>query len=185
MRTRVGVLALQGCIAQHQPHIEAAGGVYQTVRTINDLNSVDALILPGGESSTMLLLIEQSGLEAALVKFFKEKPVWGICAGAILLAKEVLNPMQKSFGVFDITIERNGYGRQMQSSQEQLNNQAIAYIRAPRVTRYASSITVCHTYHGDPVWLKDKKNMITTFHPELSSEYPSFIHQMFVDQCLG
>lgn len=111
----IGVLALQGAVQPHKPHIEAAGGIFRAVKTPAQFEEVDGFILPGGESTTMLKLIEMFGLWDDLARQFKAKPVWGICAGSILIAEKVLNPSQKSFGLIPMTVERNGYGRQLDS----------------------------------------------------------------------
>ena len=104
----IGVLALQGAVDLHKAHIEALGAEFRAVKTAQDFDTVDALILPGGESTTMLKLIEVFGLWDALAAQFKRKPVWGICAGSILLASHVKNPEQNSFGALPLTICRNG-----------------------------------------------------------------------------
>ena len=108
----IGVLALQGAVQPHRPHIEAAGAQFMTVKTPEQFEQVDAFILPGGESTTMLKLIERFNLWDVLADQFSKKPVWGICAGSILLAETVTDPAQKSFGLLPVSVRRNGYGRQ-------------------------------------------------------------------------
>ena len=131
-KIKIGVLALQGAFQLHQRHIEALEAHYVPVVEKEDFENIDGLILPGGESGTMLKLIEAVGIKEVLRQLLNTKPAWGICAGAILMAKEVRNPAQPSLGVLDIEIERNAYGRQLESSQEMINNYWVSYIRAPK-----------------------------------------------------
>ena len=176
----IGVLALQGAVQAHKPHIEAAGATFCAVRTAQDFNTVDAFIIPGGESTTMLNLIERFQLWDILSDEFAHKPVWGICAGAILMAKNVKNPAQKSFGLLPITIERNGYGRQLQSHQRLIENYPVSFIRAPKITDIGDC-DVLATADDAPVWVRNGHHMASTFHPELTQQYPSPMHQEFVD----
>src|SRR5271156_2810052 len=115
MKKRAGILALQGDFEAHSQALERAGAEPVLVRTADDLNHIDGLVIPGGESTTMLKLVHVMQLREPLLKFAGEKPVFGTCAGAILLASEVRNPEQESFGMIDMTVERNGYGRQIDS----------------------------------------------------------------------
>lgn len=177
----IGVLALQGAVELHRPHIEAAGAEFRAVKTAKDFQDIDAFILPGGESTTMLKLIERFGLWDELAAQFAAKPVWGICAGAILMAETVLNPSQKSFALMPITIERNGYGRQLQSHTDTVDGYEVSFIRAPVVREIQADINIHATHNGDPVWLERGQYMLTTFHPELTMSYPSPMHQRFVD----
>jgi 5'-phosphate synthase pdxT subunit len=180
-RPVIGVLALQGCVQPHQPHIEAAGGIFLPVKTEADFNKVDAFILPGGESTTMLKLIHNFNLKDILLREFHTKPVWGICAGAILMASKVLDPAQDSFKLIDITLRRNGYGRQLDSTQRMLDGYPVSFIRAP-VIEYVQeqSIDVLAEQKGQPIWLKKGHYMMSTFHPELTPDYPSPMHQRFM-----
>lgn len=177
----IGCLALQGCVERHRPHVEAAGAEFQAVKTPAQFEQVDAFILPGGESTTMLKLIDNFDLWDALVSNFSIKPVWGICAGSILLAEKVLNPAQKSFGVLPITVQRNGYGRQLESHHAEINGYEVSLIRAPVIKEVAENVEVLASYDGSPVWVRHGKNMATTFHPELTFEFPSPMHRMFVE----
>lgn len=184
----IGVLALQGCVARHKPHIEAAGGEYRAVKTIQDFEAIDAFILPGGESTTMLTLIENFGLWEALAQHFTEKPVWGICAGSILLAQTVTNPVQKSFSIVPVTVQRNGYGTQRESHMIKINDYQVSLIRAPIITKIADDIEVKSTHQGHPVWVQCGNKMLTTFHPELTFDFPSPMHHAFMEiihQSLG
>lgn len=177
----IGCLALQGCVERHRPHVEAAGASFSAVKTPKQFEEVDAFILPGGESTTMLKLIERFDLWDVLAKEFAAKPVWGICAGSILLAEKVLNPAQKSFGILPITVERNGYGRQLDSHHAVVDGYEVSLIRAPVIKEIGKGVEVLAEHDGDPVWIRQGNNMATTFHPELTFEFPSPMHQIFVD----
>lgn len=177
----IGVLALQGCVERHRPHVEAAGASFMAVKTPENFEAVDAFILPGGESTTMLKLIDVFGLWDSLEKNLKAKPVWGVCAGSILLAEEVTNPAQKSFGLLPITVERNGYGRQLDSHQVFVDGYQVSFIRAPVITAVNDNLDILAEEGGRPVWVKNGRMMVTTFHPELTLDYPSPMHRHFVD----
>ena len=172
----IGVFALQGAFEAHKPHIEALGATYREIRKSEDCDGVDAYIIPGGESSTMLRLMKVLDLEDKLAEEFKNKPTWGICAGSILLAKKVLNPEQRSFGLIDCTITRNGYGRQLDSHNELVDGYPVAFIRAPIIDD-AGTAEVKAEAEGRPVWLAQNNIMVTTFHPELSPQAPSPMHE--------
>jgi 5'-phosphate synthase pdxT subunit len=177
----IGVLALQGAVEPHRPHIEAAGAEFRTVKTARQFDEVDGFILPGGESTTMLKLIDRFGLWDSLVENFKTKPVWGICAGSILLAEKVTNPEQKSFGLLPITVQRNGYGRQLDSHHDEIENYPVSFIRAPVITEVGGGVTTVAEHQGTPVWLEFGQYMVTTFHPELTLDFPSPMHRKFVE----
>jgi len=177
----IGCLALQGCVERHSPHVEAAGAEFRAVKTAKQFEGVDAFILPGGESTTMLKLIERFDLWDALANQFATKPVWGICAGSILLAQSVENPTQKSFGILPLTAIRNGYGRQLESEIIAINGYDVSFIRAPILTKPTRDIEILATRDNEPTWVKDGKNMATTFHPELTFDFPSPMHSMFVE----
>lgn len=176
----IGVLALQGCVERHKPHIEAAGALFKAVKSPEQFNTVDAFILPGGESTTMLKLIENFNLWESLEQNFKAKPVWGICAGSILLAEKVTNPTQKSFGILPITVQRNAYGRQLESHKKDIDGYEVSFIRAPVITAISPDVhTRAHNESG-PTWITHGSNMATTFHPELTLEFPSPMHKEFI-----
>ena len=177
----IGVLALQGAVDLHRAHVEAAGGEFRAVKTADDFQDIDGFILPGGESTTMLKLIERFDLWDVLVDQFKAKPVWGICAGSILLAEVVENPAQKSFGFLPMSIRRNGYGRQLQSHQKHISDFEVSFIRAPVITQMDVSIQALAMHHNDPVWVQKGQYMASTFHPELTLQFPSPMHQSFID----
>jgi len=182
MARRVGVLALQGDFEAHRKALERAGARAVEVRTAANLEQVDGLIIPGGESSAMLKLLDLEGLFRPLQDFGKKKPIFGTCAGAILLAKEVLNPRQASLGLMDLTVERNAYGRQIDSRIAQIDVAGkpaeAVFIRAPIIRRVGPKAKVLAEYQGDPVMVEEGKHLVATFHPELSSN--DWIHREFV-----
>ena len=177
----IGVLALQGAVEPHKPHIEACGAEFRTVKTAKDFENIDGFILPGGESTTMLKLIERFNLWDALDKNFKEKPVWGICAGSILLAEKVTDPEQKSFGILPMSVQRNGYGRQLDSHHAQIDGYNVSFIRAPVITEIANDIDILAEHENTPVWVQQGNKIASTFHPELTLDFPSPMHKHFID----
>ncbi len=177
----IGVLALQGAVEPHRPHIEAAGGEFRAVKTPAQFNECDAFILPGGESTTMLKLIDTFNLWDSLAENFAKKPVWGICAGAILIARKVTNPEQKSFALLPLTVERNGYGRQLDSHQAEINGYLVSFIRAPVFTDVGKDAEILAEHQGAPVWIKAGKYSASAFHPELTLDFPSPMHKKFVE----
>ena len=176
----IGVLALQGCVKPHQKHIEAAGHIYREVRTQEDLENIQGLILPGGESTTQLKLIANYSLEAPLQAAFKKMPVWGICAGAILLSRQVRSPEQRSFNLIDVEIGRNSYGRQLESFTSIQNGFEVAFIRAPKILSWGKTVEVIASQDNSPIWVQSRKCMLTTFHAELNPNAPSPIHEHFL-----
>ncbi len=177
----IGVLALQGAVELHKPHIEACGAEYKAVKTPAGFAQVDAIILPGGESTTMLKLIERFGLWDILTKEFSNKPVWGICAGSILMAQKVTNPAQKSFGLLPITIERNGYGRQLESHYAKISGYEVSFIRAPIITEIGREVEILASHNDQAVCVQSGDKIASTFHPELTKQYPSPMHKYFID----
>jgi 5'-phosphate synthase pdxT subunit len=178
----VGILALQGDFDAHCRAVERAGGHAVEVRTAIELEACDGLIVPGGESTTMLKLLDIENLTGPLRKFAARRPVFGTCAGAILLAHSVTKPSQPSLDMIDIDVERNAYGRQIDSRitrvQAGTNQMEAVFIRAPRILRVGPGGTVLATYNGDPVWVEQGRHMVTTFHPELTPD--SRVHQRFL-----
>jgi 5'-phosphate synthase pdxT subunit len=185
-RKRVGVLALQGDFEAHAKALERAGAEAVEVRSADQLNDVDALVIPGGESSTMLKLIELEHMLQPLREFGETHPVFGTCAGAILLASEVTNPRQESLGLMDIGVERNGYGRQLDSRIARLEPEGIeggleaVFIRAPIIRRVGESARVLARYEGDPVLVEQGRHMVATFHPELTAD--PRVHKLFLEK---
>ena len=182
--TKIGVLALQGDFDAHKRAIERAGAEARPVRTAADLEAFDGLVIPGGESTTMLKLLDIENLFEPLRRFGEVKPIFGTCAGAILLAKEVLNPAQHSLDLMDFTIERNAYGRQVDSriAEITVNGQAMeaVFIRAPIIRRLGPGAKVLATYLDSPVLVEQGKHMVATFHPELTAG--DTIHRHFVNK---
>jgi 5'-phosphate synthase pdxT subunit len=180
-KKKVGVLALQGDFEAHERALERAGADAVSVRTAEELNAVDGLVIPGGESTTMLKLLDYMNLKQPLMEFAKTKPVFGTCAGAILLAKEVINPSQDSLGVMDLTVERNAYGRQIDSRIAKLDDGLEAvFIRAPIIRHCGPGVKVLAKYEGDPVLVEQGKHMVATFHPELTRDIR--VHKLFLDK---
>ena len=179
-----GVLALQGDFEAHCRAIERAGGHAKEVRTQADLEECDSLIIPGGESTTMLKLLEEEDLVDPLRKFADVHPVYGSCAGAILLAREVSHPPQPSLGLLDIAIERNAYGRQMDSRISKLDapggEMEAVFIRAPIIRKTGEGVRTLAAYQGDPVWVEQGRHMVTTFHPELTADLR--VHRRLLDK---
>jgi 5'-phosphate synthase pdxT subunit len=191
-KKRVGVLALQGDFDAHARAIGRAGGEAVEVRTAEQLRSVDGLVIPGGESTTMLKLLNMMNLIEPLAEFARAKPVFGTCAGAILLATEVLNPSQQSFAALDLTVERNAYGRQIDSRVANISPAAefhrragagdveAVFIRAPIIRRVGPGVTVLAEYDGDPVLVEQGRHLVATFHPELTHD--ARVHRLFLSK---
>jgi len=181
-RLTIGVLALQGDFDAHRRRLEELGAKVVLVKKPEQLDEVEGLIIPGGESSTFLKLLGDAGFEK-LKNFVRLKPTFGTCAGAILLAKEVENPAQSGLGAIDMGIRRNAYGRQIDSSiREGLFRGSpieMVFIRAPKISRLGDGIEIVATEGSDPVVVRQGKTMAATFHPELSDD--TRIHQAFLD----
>ena len=180
---RVAVLALQGGWAAHGTALAQFGVKVAEARTVADLKKVDGLVLPGGESTTMLKLMEVNGLAGRLRELAVGGcPMLATCAGVILLAREVRNPAQASLGVLDAAVERNSYGRQIDSTvtaltveaPEELGTTTLegVFIRAPRVVDTGPAVRVVARRDGDPVLLRQGNLLAATFHPELSERSP-------------
>jgi len=179
---KIGVLALQGDFDAHRKRLEELGAEVVLVKKPEQLDDIAGLIIPGGESSTFLKLLGEDGF-AKLKDFVREKPTFGTCAGAILLANEVENPKQAGLGALDITIRRNAYGRQVDSSIREgqfLNDpMEMVFIRAPKIERVGKGVEVVAIEGNDAVMVRKGKTLAATFHPELSDD--SRIHQYFLD----
>ena len=183
---KIGVLALQGDFDAHRRRLEELGAEVVLVKKPEELDSIDGLVIPGGESSTILKLLGQAGFEK-LKQFVRLKPTFGTCAGAILLANEVENPKQPGLGALDITVCRNAYGRQADSSirEGRFRDEAIemVFIRAPKIERVGEGVEVIATEGNDPVLVRHGKTLAATFHPELSDD--PRIHQYFLEMVAG
>lgn len=187
---RIGILALQGAVAPHQAKLAELGVTAPAVREAAELERLDGLILPGGESTTFLKLIGHYGLAAPLQAFARTRSLWGVCAGSILLASRVENPSQQTLDILPITVRRNVYGRQNESfiADFQLRlpgqgpvTQEGMFIRAPGVTAREDSVSVLGEHDGWPVALQYGRHLATTFHPELSAG--SLLHEHFISLC--
>jgi 5'-phosphate synthase pdxT subunit len=186
---RVGVLAIQGDYEAHAAALRESAAEPFLVKTSDGLNNLDGLILPGGESTTMLKFLERDGFLEAVQAFAVRKPVFGTCAGAILLAKDVRNPAQRSLSILDIAVERNAYGAQRESAILMLDTQLpggpleTVFIRAPRIAATGPGIEILAQRDGFPVLVRQHglqtTTMAATFHPELSSDRR--VHRLFVE----
>lgn len=174
MKKRVGILALQGCVDPHAEHLKRLGADPVLVYRPSDLESVSGLILPGGESTTMLQLAKEWGLWEPLQRRAAEIPYWGICAGAILMASAVENPEQDCLGVMHLRVLRNAYGSQLDSFQDKIELSSGAedapavFIRAPRFLAWGKNVKVEGKVKGEAVYLEEGRHMVTAFHPELT-----------------
>ncbi len=184
-RPRVGVLAIQGDFAAHAQALVEAGADAVEVRTAAQLAGLDGLVLPGGESTTFLKFLERDGFLDSLRTFVAAKPTFGTCAGCILLATHVTQPAQESLAVLDASVERNAYGRQIDSAIRTGETTLpggpleMVYIRAPRITTVGPGVEVMAERDGFPVLVRQGRLLAATFHPELSVDRR--VHRYFVD----
>lgn len=183
------MLAIQGDYAAHAEALRDAGADPVEVRNPEELDSLDGLILPGGESTTMLKFLERRNFFDALKEFAATQPVFGTCAGAILLAREVRHPHQRSVGVLDMVVERNAYGRQIDSTiltaPSSLPGEPLemVFIRAPRIAETGAGVEVLARRDGAPVLVRQGRLMAATFHPELSGDRR--VHRLFVETVMA
>lgn len=187
---KIGVLALQGDFDAHRRRLEELGAHVVLVKKPEQLDEIDGLVIPGGESGTFLKLLGPAGFEK-LKQFVRLKPTFGTCAGAILLASEVENPPQAGLGALNIRVRRNAYGRQIDSSiregkftrdlDGQLRDSPLemVFIRAPKISKVGEGVEVIATEGDDPVVVRQGSAMAATFHPELSDD--PRIHQLFLN----
>jgi 5'-phosphate synthase pdxT subunit len=179
---KIGVLALQGDFDAHRRRLEQLGAEVVLVKKPEQLDAIDGLVIPGGESGTFLKLLGDAGFEK-LKQFVLLKPTFGTCAGAILLATEVENPKQAGLAALNIRIRRNAYGRQIDSSIREglLGNSPLemVFIRAPKIEHVGPGVEVIATEGSDPVAVRQGRAMAATFHPELSDD--TRVHQAFLD----
>jgi 5'-phosphate synthase pdxT subunit len=186
---KVGILALQGAVAAHARALEAAGAEPVAVKVPAELQGVDALVLPGGESTTMSMLLDSSGLREPLAeRLASGMPALGTCAGMILLASEVLDgrPDQRSFDAIDLTVRRNGFGRQVDSFEADLAVAGLpddepfhaVFIRAPVVERVGQGVEVLARVDGQPVVCRSGATFVSAFHPELTPD--ARLHELFL-----
>ncbi|MGH7353713.1 MAG: pyridoxal 5'-phosphate synthase glutaminase subunit PdxT [Candidatus Rokuibacteriota bacterium] len=185
---RIGVLALQGDFALHARALARCGAVAVEVRKPEELPDLDGLIIPGGESTTLLKLMDAWGFVPALEKFHASgRPIFGTCAGLILLAREVANPAQVSLGLIDVGVERNAYGRQRESFEAAgtatLDGRSLPvemiFIRAPRIRRIGAGVETLARHGDEPVMARQGTVLVAAFHPELTGD-PA-VHRYFCD----
>jgi 5'-phosphate synthase pdxT subunit len=181
---RIGVLAIQGDYAAHAEALAESGADPVEVRKPDQLAGLDGLILPGGESTTVLRFLDKHNFFEVLKDFCSARPVFGTCAGAILLAREVRNPAQRSLGVLDAILERNAYGRQIDSAILTAPTELpggpleMVFIRAPRIVETGPGVEVLARREGFPVLVRQGSVMAATFHPELAADRR--VHRLFV-----
>jgi 5'-phosphate synthase pdxT subunit len=186
---QIGVLAIQGDYAAHAEALAECGAEPAEVRKPDGLAGLDGLILPGGESTTMLKFLEKRHFFEALEEFCGSHPVFGTCAGAILLAREVLNPPQRSLGLLDAVVERNAYGRQIDSAILTAETALpggpleMVFIRAPRIVETGAGVEVLAARDELPTLVRQGRVMAATFHPELSVDRR--VHRLFVQIVTG
>ena len=181
----IGVLALQGAYDAHVKTLASLGATPKLVRTAKELEGLDGLIMPGGESTTMLKFLDRNSFFEALAGFVRQTPTFGTCAGAILLAARVESPAQRSLAALDITVERNAYGRQIDSTILTAETALpggpleMVFIRAPRITLTGPGVETLATRDGYATLVRSGHLMAATFHPELSHD--PRVHQLFLD----
>ena len=181
----IGVLAIQGNFASHALALTEAGADPVEIRKPEQLAGLEGLVLPGGESTTILRFLEKHRFFEVLQEFCGKKPIFGTCAGAILLAREVLNPAQRSLGVLDAVVERNAYGRQIDSAIVTAETALpggpleMVFIRAPRIVETGSGVKVLAERDGFPALVRQGSILAATFHPELSRDRR--VHRLFVE----
>lgn len=185
----IGVLAIQGDYAAHAQALSETGAEPSEIRKPEQLAALDGLILPGGESTTILKFLEKHGFFEALEEYSRKRPIFGTCAGAILLAREVRNPAQRSLGILDAVVERNAYGRQIDSTILTAGTELpggpleMVFIRAPRIVSTGPGVQILASREGAPTLVRQGSVMAATFHPELSADRR--VHQLFVEIVKG
>ena len=178
---------MQGGFALHHNILSQLGIGSVPVKSVQDLNLVDGLIIPGGESTTISLLVDSLGLRNSIIRFSKEYPIMGTCAGLIMMASKVSDTKVNPLGLLDISIDRNAYGKQIRSKIEKVNFNTnndsfslnIAFIRAPKITKLSKNVTVMGRFEGDPIAVLSDKYLGLSFHPELTNI--KIFHQILFD----
>ena len=188
---KIGVLALQGAFREHRQAFERLGSSVTEVRLPRQLEALDGVVIPGGESTTMAKLMRAYGLDEAVKTFYAQGgAVWGTCAGAIAVAQDIEgHPEQPRLGLMDIAVARNAYGRQVASFEVDLLVAGFSkpfhgiFIRAPRITRVGPAATALASHAGDAVMVQQGRVLATVFHPELSGD--DRVHRLFLEQVAG
>jgi pyridoxal 5'-phosphate synthase pdxT subunit len=175
---KVGVLGLQGAVIEHVRSIEACGVEAVVVKKVEELADLDGLILPGGESTTMRKLIDKYGFMEPLKEFAsKGKPMFGTCAGLILIAKDLVDDPEPHLGLFDVTVERNSFGRQRESFEADLSIQGLdepfvgVFIRAPHIVKAGENVEILAKHEGRIVAAREGQFLGCSFHPELTEDH--------------
>ncbi len=178
-------MALQGAFKLHGPHLEKLPVSYRYVTKTEHLKECTGLIIPGGESTSMIKLLHHQKMIDSLRKFVMTKPTWGICAGLILLSRSVKKLQQLSFNALGISVVRNEQGRQICSCHAEINNYTVSFVRSPTIDTIDDDIKVLHRREGRPTWIESTFIMGTTFHPELNRNTPSPWHTRFATLFCG
>lgn len=183
MTPKIGILALQGCLDPHANHLRRLSSEVVFVRNPCDLEGIQGLILPGGESTTMIRVAKTFDLWEPLKAAAGRMPFWGICAGSILMASQVENPEQEALGVMDIRVRRNAYGRQLESFVADVDlatgeKEPAVFIRAPKFVSWGSGVKVAGRIGDEVSFLDDGRHMVTAFHPELTDS--GWFHKLFL-----
>jgi len=184
----IGVLAVQGAFREHKLAFEDLGLKVSEVKLAKQLDNLDALVIPGGESSTMAKLMKNYGLDIAIKEFYDSgAAIWGTCAGAIAVASKIVDqPEQAKLSLMDIAVERNSYGRQIASFETDIELKAFdktfhaIFIRAPRILQVGDDVEIIASYKDDPIMVVENKVMATVFHPELTNDRR--IHEYFINK---
>ncbi|PLV56608.1 pyridoxal 5'-phosphate synthase glutaminase subunit PdxT [Thermotoga sp. SG1] len=184
---KIGVLGVQGDVREHVEALHKLGVETLIVKLPEHLDMVDGLILPGGESTTMIRILKEMNMDEKLVEKINDGlPVFATCAGVILLARRINNYKQEKLGVLDVTVERNAYGRQVESFETFIEIPAIGkdpfraiFIRAPKIVETGQSVEILAYHEGDPVLVKEGKILASTFHPELTDDLR--LHRYFLE----
>jgi 5'-phosphate synthase pdxT subunit len=181
---KIGVLALQGDFAAHARALAKIGVMAVEIRRADELMNLDGLIIPGGESTTMLKFVQEENLAEPIKRYAERgKPIFGTCAGAILLARDVQNPPQASLGLIDIAVARNAYGRQVDSFISDVDSAMeggpleAVFIRAPRILSVGPEVEIIARHGDEPVMVREKNILAATFHPELTTD--ERVHRLF------
>lgn len=189
MATKIGVLALQGAVSEHVKALEASGAETSVVKNVRDLDGLDGLVLPGGESTTMRRLLDKYGLFEAIKTFSADKPVFGTCAGLILMAKKIEGRKGPHLGLLDIDVKRNAFGSQVDSFEADLTIKHVAdhydgvFIRAPYIKSVGANVEVLATFEDNIVACREGRFLTCAFHPELTGDLR--MHRYFVRMVEG